>query len=103
MTDDTGFVGGSPGESPFPSDVTAQAGTINESGQLDVVALVREEVGAADSALVDIEDTLNPQIDANPNDTLLMEMLVHVSDARESVDAIRDLLGTIERRDSGGA
>jgi hypothetical protein len=70
-----------------------------ESGQLDLVALLSEHQNAAENALSALEDALNPQIDANPNDKLLMEMLDVVTDARESLAELRELLDTMERRD----
>ena len=70
-----------------------------ESGQLDLVALLSEHQNAAENALSALEDALNPQIDANPNDKLLMEMLDVVTDARESLAELRELLDTVERRD----
>ncbi|HEX8917720.1 MAG TPA: hypothetical protein VF898_04415 [Chloroflexota bacterium] len=72
---------------------------MNSSGQLDVVDLLREQQVTADDALASIEDQLNVQIDANPDDKLLMEMLDIVSDARESLMELRDLFDTVERRD----
>jgi hypothetical protein len=86
---------------PYPSEVTRQVGDVTESGQLEVVALLREQVAAAQDRIVDIEGTLNPQIDANPNDTLLMEMLDYVSDARDALSDLGDLLDTMQRRDTG--
>jgi hypothetical protein len=70
-----------------------------ESGQLDLVALLSEHQNTAENALSALEDALNPQIDANPNDKLLMEMLDVVTDARESLVELRELLDTMERRD----
>src|SRR5579859_251766 len=72
---------------------------MNSSGQLDVVDLLREQQVAADDALTSIEDQLNIQIDANPDDKLLMEMLDVLSDTRESLMELRDLLDTMQRRD----
>jgi hypothetical protein len=72
---------------------------MTESGQLDLVAVLQDQTNAAEQSLVDIEETLNPAIDANPNDKLLMEMFDVVTDAEESVKALRDLLGTMEHRD----
>ena len=70
-----------------------------ESDQLDLVALLSEQQSTAESALSALEDALNPQIDANPNDKLLMEMLDVVTDAQESLAELRELLDTMERRD----
>lgn len=72
---------------------------MTESGQLDLVALLSDHASNADNALTALEDALNPQIDANPNDKLLMEMLDVVSDAQESVQELRDLLQRMEQRD----
>jgi len=54
-----------------------------ESDQLDLVALLSEHQNTAENALSALEDALNPQIDANPNDKLLMEMLDVVTDDPE--------------------
>ena len=86
---------------PYPSEVTREVGDATESGQLEVVALLREQVAAAQDHIVEIEGTLNPQIDANPNDTLLMEMLDYVSDARDALSDLSDLLDTRQQRDTG--
>lgn len=72
---------------------------MTDSGQLDLVEVLRDQADAATDTLTNLEETLNPQIDANPNDKLLMEMLGVVSDARESLDELRELLGTMETRD----
>jgi hypothetical protein len=72
---------------------------MDESGQLDLVALLSEQQDTAENALSALEDALNLQIDANPNDKLLMEMLDVVTDARESLVELRELLDTMERRD----
>ena len=72
---------------------------MNSSGQLDVVDLLRDQQTTADDALTAIEDQLNVQIDSNPDDKLLMEMLDVLSDARESLMEVRDLLDTMQRRD----
>ena len=72
---------------------------MNDSGQLDLVALLRDHLARAEDALVNMEDDLNPQIDANPDDKLLMEVLDVASDARESLRELSDLLDTMERRD----
>lgn len=72
---------------------------MTESGQLDVVALLREHASTADDGLTSLETALNLQIDANPNDKLLMEMLDVVTDAEESLKELQDLLDTMERRD----
>ena len=85
---------------PYPSEVTRQVGEVTESLQLDVVALVRDQVTAAQDRIEEIESTLNPQIDANPDDKLLMEMLDYVSDARDALADLTDLLDTMQRRDS---
>jgi hypothetical protein len=72
---------------------------MTESGQLDLVALLSEYEDTASTALTALEDALNPQIDANPDDKLLMEMLDVVTDAQESLGELRDLLTTMQRRD----
>jgi hypothetical protein len=73
--------------------------TLTESGQLDLVEVLYGYLNSIEGGLTDFEDTLNPQIDANPDDKLLMEMLDVVSDARESITEARDLLQTMEKRD----
>ena len=73
-----------------------------ESGQLDVIALLREHADTAQSGLGALEDALNPQIDANPNDKLLLEILDLATDAQESLTALFELLDTMERRDQEG-
>ena len=73
--------------------------TVDDSGQLDLVDALREQADTADTALSGLEDLLNPAIDANPNDKLLMEMLDVVTDAEESLGELRDLLDTMQRRD----
>lgn len=72
---------------------------MTESGQLDLVDVLAEYLETADSSLTALSDTLNPQIDANPDDKLLMEMLDVVTDAQESLATVRDLLQTMARRD----
>ena len=72
---------------------------MTESGQLDLVAALGEQLRPIADGIATLETTINPQIDANPNDKLLMEMLDVVSDARESIEELRDLLQTMEQRD----
>jgi len=72
---------------------------VTESGQLDLVAALGEQLRPIEDGIATLETTINPQIDANPNDKLLMEMLDVVSDARESIEELRDLLQTMEQRD----
>jgi phage I-like protein len=72
---------------------------MSESDQLELVALLSEHAGMAEDGLSALDEALNPEIDANPNDKLLMEMLDVVSDAQESLRALRDLLQTMEQRD----
>ena len=72
---------------------------VAESGQLDLVALLSDQLRPIEDGIADIETTLNPQIDANPNDKLLMEMLDVVTDARESIEELRDLVQTMRKRD----
>lgn len=72
---------------------------MNQSDQLDLVAILSEHASAAESGLSGIEDALNPAIDANPNDKLLMEMLNYVTDAQESLSELRELLQVMEQRD----
>lgn len=72
---------------------------MTESGQLDLVAILADQLNVAETSLIELDGTLNPQIDANPNDKLLMEMLDVLSDARESLAVLRDLLTTMETRD----
>lgn len=74
-------------------------GGMNQSDQLDLVALLSEHTTTAEQGLSAVEDALNPAIDANPNDKLLMEMLDVVSDAQESLTSLRALLQTMEQRD----
>ena len=72
---------------------------MTESGQLDVVAILYEQARTAEGAIAALEDTLNPQIDANPDEKLYMEMLDVASDARESIDDLLDLIQTMRQRD----
>jgi hypothetical protein len=72
---------------------------VTESGQLDLVAVLGEQLRPIEDGIANLETTLNPQIDANPSDKLLMEMLDVVSDARETIEELRDLLQTMEQRD----
>jgi hypothetical protein len=72
---------------------------MTDSGQLDLVALLMDQGAGADSTLTDLEETLSAQIDANPNDKLLMDMFDYITDARQSLRSARDLLVTMERRD----
>lgn len=72
---------------------------MTESDQLDLVELLWEHERRAEEGLTALEDALNPQIDANPNDKLLMEMLDVVTDAQESLQVLRDLLQTMQTRD----
>jgi signal transduction histidine kinase len=72
---------------------------VAESGQLDLVDLLSDQLRPIEDGIADIETTLNPQIDANPNDKLLMEMLDVVTDARESIEELRDLVQTMRKRD----
>jgi hypothetical protein len=73
--------------------------TVNPSGQLDLVEQLTEQAGRAEDILSDLGGSLNLEIDANPKDKLLMEMLDVVSDAQESLAELRELLLTMERRD----
>jgi hypothetical protein len=72
---------------------------VTESGQLDLVDALSDQLRPVEDGIANIESTLNPQIDANPNDKLLMEMLDVVTDARESIQELRDLLQTMRDRD----
>jgi hypothetical protein len=72
---------------------------MTESAQLDLVDQLWEYERAAENSLTALEDALNAQIDANPNDKLLMEMLDVATDASESLAVLRDLLQTMQRRD----
>jgi hypothetical protein len=72
---------------------------VTDSSQLDLVATLGEQLRPIEDGIATLETTLNPQIDANPNDKLLMEMLDMVSDARESIEELRDLLQTMVQRD----
>jgi hypothetical protein len=72
---------------------------VTESGQLDLVDVLSDELRPVEDGIANIETLLNPQIDANPNDKLLMEMLDVVTDARESVEELRELLQTMRQRD----
>jgi len=72
---------------------------VTESGQLDLVAVLGEQLRPIEDGIATLETTINPQIDANPNDKLLMEMLDVVSDARESIEELRDLLQAMQQRD----
>jgi hypothetical protein len=73
--------------------------SMTESGQLDLVDLMSDQAARAEGGLSDLYDTLNLQVDANPNDKLLMEMLDVVTDAQESMQELRDLLQTMQQRD----
>jgi signal transduction histidine kinase len=72
---------------------------MTESGQLDLVDVLDEQVAGAYETVVTIAEMLNPQIDANPNDKLLMEMFDVATDAQESLDDLRTLLQTMRKRD----
>ena len=72
---------------------------VTESGQLDLVDVLNDQLRPVEDGIANIETTLGPQIDANPNDKLLMEMLDVVTDARESIEELRDLLQTMQSRD----
>ena len=72
---------------------------MDDSGQLDLVDLLREHADNAQASLTKVEDALNPEIDANPDDKLLMEMLDVVTDAQEALREFRDLLDTMQQRD----
>jgi hypothetical protein len=72
---------------------------MTESGQLDLIDLLREHQTTAENGLNALVDALNPQIDANPNDKLLMEMLDVVTDAQESLAELAELLDTMQQRD----
>lgn len=72
---------------------------MDDSGQLDLVDLLREHADNAQASLTNVEDALNPEIDANPDDKLLMEMLDVVTDAQEALREFRDLLDTMQQRD----
>jgi hypothetical protein len=72
---------------------------VTESGQLDLVAVLGDQLRPVEDGIASLETTLGPQIDANPNDKLLMEMLDVVSDARETIEELRDLLQTMKQRD----
>lgn len=72
---------------------------MTESGQLDLVDVLEEQRARAESAIITLEETLNPQLDANPNDTILMEMFDVVTDAAESLRELQDLLTTMRNRD----
>lgn len=75
---------------------------MTESGQLDLVDILWEHERTAENALIALAEQLNPAIDANANDKLLMEMLDVVTDAQESLQTLRDLLDTMQRRDREG-
>jgi hypothetical protein len=70
-----------------------------DSGQLDLVDVLSDQLDRAEGGLDTFEETLNPQIDANPEDKLLMEMLDAITDARESVSDVRELLEDMRKRD----
>lgn len=70
-----------------------------ESGQLDLVEILGDQLRPIEDGITEIETVLSPQIDANPNDKLLLEMLDVVTDARESLEEFRELLNTMESRD----
>jgi hypothetical protein len=72
---------------------------MNQSDQLDLVALLSEHTSAAENALTALETALSPQIDANSEDKLLLDMLDYVTDAQESLKAVRDSLQIMEQRD----
>lgn len=72
---------------------------MTESGQLDLVDALGDQLDTMDAGLNGFEDLVNPAIDENPEDKLLMELLDHVSDVRQSLEAVRELLQTIDQRD----
>jgi hypothetical protein len=72
---------------------------MNQSDQLDLLALLSEQTSVAEVGLSAIQDLVNPAIDANPNDNLLMDVLGYVGDAQEALAGLRDLLQTMEQRD----
>jgi hypothetical protein len=72
---------------------------MNQSDQLDLLALLSEQTSVAEGGLSTIQDLVNPAIDANPNDNLLMDVLGYVGDAQEALAGLRDLLQTMEQRD----
>lgn len=72
---------------------------MTDSGQLDVVDLLWTQQNGAEDALASLEGTLSEQIDANPEDKLLMDMFDLVTDARQSLQQFRDLLQTMQNRD----
>lgn len=74
---------------------------MNQSDQLDVVAVLSNQATAAENALDALESALGPQIDANTEDKLLLDMLDYVTDAHESLEAVRDALQVMKQRDLG--
>lgn len=72
---------------------------VDASGQLGLVEILRDHAGTADAGLSSLEEALNPEIDANPDDKLLMELFDYVTDARDSLGEARRLLDTIQARD----
>ncbi len=72
---------------------------MTESGQLDLVDTLSEQLTAVEDGMAGIEGTLSPEIDANPDDRLLMEMLDVLTDAQEAIGDFRDMLETMRRRD----
>ncbi len=75
---------------------------MDDSGQLDLAAILYEQARTAEGALQALQETLNPQIDANPNDKLMMEMLDVATDAQESLTDLRELIETMRQRDQRG-
>lgn len=74
---------------------------MNQSDQLDVVAVLSNQATAAENALDALESALGPQIDANTEDKLLLDMLDYVTDTHESLEAVRDALQVMKQRDLG--
>jgi hypothetical protein len=70
-----------------------------EIGQLDLVDVLSEQEAQAEEGAVAMDEMLSQSIDANPNDKLLMEMFNRVTDAEQSLKAVRDLLEIMRQRD----
>lgn len=75
---------------------------MDDSGQPALAAILYEQARTAEGSLEALQETLNPQIDANPNDKLMMEMLDVATDAQESLADLRELIETMRQRDQRG-
>lgn len=72
---------------------------MTESGQLSLLDVLSERLNSADAAVNDMLDPLNPAIEANPNDNLMLEMYGYITDARAAIEGIRRVMTTMQERD----